>query len=117
MVQVLKYAGAILCCVIFFFSQAWAIDYSTLSNDEMYELKGAVENAPETEQGKYQQEWQLRVSKMTQDEVKRYTPDTVTGDGIDDNTGEKIKAPFVQGRGYDSQGTGTVIFGGVPPGK
>ena len=117
MYLLLKQAGVILLGVMLLYSPAWAMDYTTLSNDELYELKGAVKNAPETEQEAYQKEWQLRVSKMTKEEVERYSADPGENEGDDGKAGVGAKAPFIQGKGYDRQGMGTVIFGGMPSAK
>ena len=109
--------GILLFAVMLFFSPAWAIDYTALSNNELYELKGAIKNAPKTEQETYQKEWQFRVSKMTGEEAQRYTSAHGVSNGGDDSTNDVAKPPFTPGRGYEKHGTGTVILGGIPSGK
>ena len=114
MVLSLKQTGILLFAVMLFFSSAWAIDYTVLSNNELYELKGAIKNAPKTGQEQYQKEWQLRVSKMSEEEAKRYTSGhDVSNNGVS-TTNDSPEAPFTPGRGYDRQGIGKVIIGGAP---
>ncbi|MCF8069562.1 MAG: hypothetical protein K9L30_13340 [Desulfobacterales bacterium] len=108
MLSLLRQAGIILSTILFLSSQAYAINYPTLSNQDLYELKGAIKNAPEAEQKSYQKEWQLRLTKMTEEERKHYTSETEA---------DKVpQAPIKQGRGYDSQGQGVIIYGGPPSG-
>ncbi len=109
-----KLAALIVLSVLFNLLPAWAIDYTTLNNEELYELQGAIKNAPETEQKAYAKEWQLRVSEMDEEEAKRYTSNE--SDGTEDNTGDRLQAPFIQGSGYEKN-AGSVIYGGGQPGK
>lgn len=111
MLELLKNGVIILLTVALLFSQAWAIDLTAMSNDELHKLAGAIKNAPQKEQESYQKEWQLRLSKMTEDELKRYRA------AAEINNGNRADEPIYQGRGYDKQGAGMVIFGGMPPAK
>jgi hypothetical protein len=105
MLSLLKQTGIALSVIILLSSQAWAIDFPTLSNEDLYDLRGAIKNAPQAEQEHYQKEWQLRLIKMTEEERKYYTSETEPNKGT--------KAPIKQGRGYDNQGTGVIIYGGT----
>jgi hypothetical protein len=106
MFSLIKQAGIVLSTILLLFSQAWAIDFPTLSNEDLHDLRGAIKNAPVAEQELYQKEWQLRLTKMAEEERRHYTSETEADNGP--------QAPIKQGRGYDNQGTGIIIFGGPP---
>ena len=101
--------GLIVLGIVIFAVPAWALDYAHMSNAELAELRGAITNAPEPEREAFQQEWEKRLQHMSEAEKKQYgQPDQ-----------EQKKSPNVQGRGYDSQGAGAIIYGGggpLPPG-
>jgi len=109
MLKFIFFTQIVLLCVTFLAPPVRAIDYTVLDNNLLYELKGAIKNASTIEQEAYQKEWQLRLNKMTEEELKRYT--------LENNTNSMDKKPIVQGTGYDSQGTGTIIYGGTPSGN
>lgn len=94
----------VLCSV-----SAWAMDFSRMSNPELADLQGAIRNAPEADQAAFRLEWEKRQASMSEEEKKLYASPQEPQPGEE----EQMKKPYVQGRGYDSQGTGTVIFGGV----
>lgn len=100
--------AAMIFCVMFFSANCWAMDYSVFSNQELFELKGAVGNAELTEQEAYQKEWRKRLENMSEEERKKFS-------GTDENeSGHKDgKEPpvVIQGKGYDKN-EGTVIYGG-----
>lgn len=86
----------------------WAMDFGAMSNQELAELRGAIENAPPAEQDAFRLEWEKRLATMGEEEKKRYvTPDPAepAGDG-------QGKNPTFIGRGYENQGMGVIIFGG-----
>ena len=91
-----------------------AIDYSVLSNQDLYEFKGAMLNAPEPEQKAYKQEWQKRLETFTEEEKKLYLDGPDKTDQKNKST-ENAQKPFIPGRGYDKQGTGGVLYGGGSP--
>lgn len=87
---------------------AWAIDYTVFSNQELFALKEAVSRATVEEQEAYRQECQARLQNMSEEEKKQYT------EAAENSVG---RIPFVlQGHGYD-RGAGAVIFGGTSSGK
>jgi hypothetical protein len=94
--------GAVCC------GAAWAMDYARMSNQELADLQGAILNAPEPEQQAFRLEWEKRLAVMPEEEKKRYAPPQ---DQPQEDE-EKQSKPRIQGRGYDSQGTGVIIYGG-----
>lgn len=91
-----------------FSGAAWAMDFAGMSNQELADLRGAIRNAPEPEQMAFQQEWEKRLAAMTEEEKKPFVPSQEQLPGEE----EKMKKPYIPGRGYESQGIGTVIYGG-----
>ena len=87
---------------------AWAMDFARMSNEELADLRGAILNATEPEQLAFRQEWEKRLAAMSEEEKKLYAPPQEPQPGDE----EKQKKPYIQGRGYDSQGTGIIIYGG-----
>ncbi len=92
-------------------SVGWSMDFVKMSNVELFELQGAIENAPEADKKAYLLEWEKRVADMTDEEKKQFVE---SSKNEDDNDGE-LKKPFVQAQGYEKQGVqGRIIFGGYP---
>lgn len=87
------------------FSLGWAMDYHNMSNQELYELRGAIQNAPATEQEAYRLEWEQRVSAMTEAERKEFLQPE------EDANPDKLDPPRIPAQGYENQ-SGQVIFGG-----
>ncbi|MHB1348956.1 MAG: hypothetical protein ACYCYR_03710 [Desulfobulbaceae bacterium] len=103
--------GTIMAClflVLMSWSTAWAMDFSRMTNQELAELRGAITNAPAAEQAAYRQEWEKRLARMTEEEKSLFLSpgQPKTGEG------EASQKPYIPGRGYESQGVGTVIYGG-----
>jgi len=108
---------AVVLLSLFVFSTSWAIDYTKLSSEELFEFRGAVKNGPEAEQKVYEQEWQKRLDAMTEEEKKRYSEEPGRAGQQNNVAGEGERAPFVSSRGYDKQGTGGVLYGGGMPSR
>lgn len=101
--------GSICILLPILFSAGWAMDYHNMSNQELYELRGAIQNAPEAEQEAYRLEWEQRVSAMTEAEKKEYLrPEEETNPDI-------LEQPRIPAQGYEQQ-SGQVIFGGFKDG-
>ncbi len=66
-----KLAGAIIGSILFI-STAFAVDYSTMSTEELSRLRGTMQNATVEERNAFRQEWQKRMQNMTQEERQRY---------------------------------------------
>lgn len=89
------------------FSVCWAMDYQKMSNQELYELQGAIRNAPEAEQKRYQAEWEQRLATMTDEEKEELLQPEKEKDT------DELDSPRTPARGYEEQ-SGQVIFGGFP---
>ena len=53
-------------------SSAFAVDYSTVSTEELANLRGKMQNATVEERNAFQNEWQKRIQNMTQEERQKY---------------------------------------------
>ena len=94
-------------------SNVWSMDFVSMSNDELFELRGAIQNAPEADKKVYQVEWEKRLASMTDEEKKQFVETPKDGETND----TKLKQPLIPARGYEKQlEQGRVIFGGFPEG-
>ena len=94
-----------------------AIDYTRLSTLELFELRGAVSNAPEAEQKAYAAELKTRIDAMSEEERKQYADLLKTSDNSELKGSDIEVQPQTPGKGYEEQGRGGVLFGGgdLPP--
>jgi len=51
---------------------AWAMDYSSMSTEEMAKMRGTNQNLSPEEHAAFQKEWQNRMRKMSQTERQKY---------------------------------------------
>ena len=103
--------GLAFLLVTVFCSGAWSMDFVNMSNQELFELRGAIRNAPEADRQAYTVEWEKRLSRMPDEEKKQFA-DQVEEEKKDDGGLEPPKTPA---RGYEKQvGQGRIIFGGFP---
>ena len=115
MQKLLSWILSVVLVCLFVVSNSWAIDYTILSNQELYEFKGAVKKAPESEQKAYAKEWQKRLQIFTDEERKLYVDGSELADQQGNGKEKKAGKPFTPGKGYEQQGTGGVLFGGGSP--
>lgn len=108
MMQLLRNILVCLLLGVLFCGAALAMDFAAMSNQELADLRGAIRNAPEPDQQAFRLEWEKRLAAMPEEEKKRYAP--ARDQRPEDE--EKQEKPRIQGRGYDSQGTGSIIYGG-----
>ena len=66
-----KLAGVMIGSLLLI-STAFAVDYSTMSTEELARLRGTMRNATVDERNAFRQEWQKRIQNMTQEERQRY---------------------------------------------
>lgn len=76
-----------------FISSVYAVDYSTMSTEELAKMRGTMQNATVQERNAFQKEWQKRIQNMTQEERQKYLgrPDnagTGTGLGMKNQSGQ-----------------------------
>lgn len=89
---------------------ALAMDFGNMSNQELFELRGAIQNAPEPDKTAYQTEWEKRLSCMTDEEKNQFTqpPEAKKND-------DELDPPRTPAQGYEKEGVqGRIIFGGFP---
>ena len=110
MKKVKQVTGLIFLLLTVAYSVGWAMDFVNMSNEELYELRGAVQNAPETDQKAYQVEWDKRLSSMTDEEQELFSKPVK-----DEEEDGKLGQPFIPAKGYEKESIqGNVIFGGFP---
>lgn len=51
---------------------AWAMDYSSMSTEELARMRGTNQNLSPEEHAEFQKEWQERIRKMSQTERQKY---------------------------------------------
>jgi hypothetical protein len=111
MKKMLRITGFVFLLLTVVCSVGWSMDFINMSNEELFELRGAIQNAPETDKKAYQVEWDKRVSCMTDEEKKEFTEPSKVDEGNDG----KLAQPRVPAQGYEKQsGQGRIIFGGFP---
>ena len=92
-------------------STVWAMDFVNMTNEELFELQGAIQNAPKADKNAYQLEWDKRVACMTDEEKKQFFDKPKDEEGNDG----KLKKPIVPAQGYEKQvSPDKIIFGGFP---
>ncbi|MCL7488649.1 MAG: DUF1104 domain-containing protein [Desulfobulbaceae bacterium] len=62
MLQIIGFCFLLLTVVS---SAGWSMDFVNVSNEELFELRGAIQNAPEADQEVYRTEWEKRVAGLT----------------------------------------------------
>ena len=83
----------------FICSTGWSIDFVSLSDMELFNLRGTIHYASEADQKTYQAEWEKRVSNMTAEEKKQFVVPQKSG-----QEDSEARQPFlIQGKGYDNQ--------------
>ena len=94
--------------VTIFCGAAWAKDFTRMSNQELADLRGMIQNVPPAEQDAFNKEWAKRLAAMTDKEKKLYDKSLDATPAA----GEKQKLPYaILGHGYeDSQGKEIDIY-------
>lgn len=88
-----------------------AMDFDQMSNEELFELRGAIQNAPESDKAAFQVEWDKRIACMTEEERKQFTEPPEAEKKNDD----ELDPPRIPAQGYEKEGIqGQIIFGGFP---
>lgn len=90
-----------------FSSFCWAQDFASMSNKELFELRGMIKFSVEEVKKAYNEEWEKRLADMSDEEKNRYAE-------AEEKEGEDDKL-WLPGRGYERQGVqGQIIYGGPP---
>jgi hypothetical protein len=67
-----KMAGLIALALISVNSYAWAADYKAMSTEELSNLRGTMQSAPQAERDAFRSEWNSRLDQMTPSERQNY---------------------------------------------
>jgi hypothetical protein len=72
MTSKIKMAGLIALALISVNSYAWAADYKAMSTEELSNLRGTMQSAPQAERDAFHAEWNSRLEQMTPSERQNY---------------------------------------------
>jgi len=97
---------------IVFCASVLAMNFEKMSNKQLFEMQGAIQNAPEADQKAYQLEWDKRLAAMNEEEKQQFTRKPEEDKGED-----TLPQPKIPARGYEKDEQGLVIFGGFPESK
>ena len=95
-------AGLIALALIAVNSSTWAADYKSMSTEELSNLRGTMQSAPQAERDAFHAEWTSRLEQMTPSERQDYMG---PGKGIDAR-GTPVHDGARMGNGPGSGGTG-----------
>lgn len=87
-------------------SPAWSTDYTTMTTEELNNVRGTLYNATEAERNAFRNEWQKRINQMTPEERTQYMgPGKGKGKGYGGGKGQGSGKGAGQGQGQ-GQGQG-----------
>jgi hypothetical protein len=110
MTSKIKMAGLIALALISVNSYAWAADYKAMSTEELSNLRGTMQSAPQAERDAFRSEWNSRLDQMTPSERQNYMG---SGKGMDERGN-----PVHNGGGMGSgSGSGSGGSGGMGDGS
>jgi hypothetical protein len=72
MTSKIKMAGLISFALILLNSYTWAADYKAMSTEDLSNLRGTMQNAPQAERDAFHAEWNSRLDQMTPSERQNY---------------------------------------------
>jgi hypothetical protein len=111
MKQMLRIIGFLFLLLSVVTAACWAMDFDKMSNEELFELRGAIQNAPEPDKTAYQVEWEKRITCLTEEEKKQFAEPPEAETKNDD----ELDPPRIPAQGYEKEGVqGHIIFGGFP---
>ncbi len=61
-----------ICCLVMVAGAAWAVDYSSMSTEDLNRMRGTLYNANQTEWNAFHAEWQKRLGQMTPEQRQQY---------------------------------------------
>ena len=95
MMRICTYAFLLL---TFASSVVWSKDFDDMSNIELFELRGSIQNTPFSDRNAYRLEWEKRLAGMTDEEKSQFTE--LSEDAEKDN-GEFKQPSHIMGQGYE----------------
>ena len=86
-------------------SPAFSTDYSTMTTEELSNVRGTLYNATEAERNTFRNEWQKRINQMTPEEQAQYMgAGKGKGKGYGSGKGQESGMGGGQGKGGQGQG-------------
>jgi hypothetical protein len=115
MTRKMKMFGLALLALCFASFNAWAVDYSTMSTEELSKLRGTMQTASQAERDAFHAEWSSRVDQMTTSEKQEYMG---AGRGMGDGSGQQAGPGDGSGpANADAPGNGNGPGGGTGMGN
>jgi hypothetical protein len=70
--KTMKKAIIATCCLVLLAVSAWAVDYSSMSTDDLSKMRGTMYNASPEEWSAFHAEWHKRLGQMTTEQRQQY---------------------------------------------
>jgi len=70
--KTMKKAVLAMCCLLMTAGAAWAVDYTSMSTEDLSRMRGTLNNASPTEWDAFHAEWQKRIGQMTPEQRQQY---------------------------------------------
>lgn len=99
-----------ICCLVMVAGAALAVDYSSLSTEDLSRMRGTLSNASQAEWNAFHAEWQQRLGQMTVEQRQQYVgPGRGMGMGRGPGRGKGCCPGWsaATGTGTTNQGMGT----------
>lgn len=112
MTSKIKMAGLIALALISVNTYIWAADYKAMSTEELSNLRGTMQSAPQAERDAFRSEWNSRLDQMTPSERQNYMG---SRKGMDER-GNSVHDGGRMGSGSSSGGGGGGMGGGMGSG-
>jgi hypothetical protein len=72
MMKTMKKAVLAMCCLLMVAGAAWAVDYTSMSTEDLSRMRGTLNNASQPEWDAFHAEWQKRLGQMTPEQRQQY---------------------------------------------
>ncbi len=70
--KAMKKAMLAICCLLMMAGSAWAVDYATMSTEDLSRMRGTLNNVSQAEWDAFHVEWWKRVGQMTPEQRQQY---------------------------------------------
>lgn len=97
-----------ICCLVMVAGTAWAVDYSSMSTEDLSRMRGTLNNSSQEDWTAFHAEWQKRLGEMTVEQRQQYMgPGRGRGMGMGRGMGRGMGWGATPASGTTNQGTGT----------
>ncbi len=94
-----------ICCLVLVAGAAWAVDYSSMSTEDLSRMRGTLCNASQDDWNAFRAEWQKRLGQMTPQQRQQYIgPGRGKGRGMGWGMGRGRGRGMGPGSGYNCPG-------------